>query len=601
MNVNHNSNTIRSLPSRRRHILFIISCILLILATGYLLYVSLQRTMLFDQHRSVTFAMIDNDFYHAYHQWQTPHNHALSNYCAVMHHAGLDTILRPPITLGDLQRNGILTIMRGRELNMYHTISNIRPDLIYCTVRANQEPDWPFIPIERRVIGSNIIVGSDWFYQELTDTPLSRKPLPLPYCMRNTFQIVSLHDRFIVQNIDGYAGISTNNCLIIDYSAHPQPRADWTHIERVFRPAISRNYPKNISHYIRQVVRAVHERRVSLIIIPPYTTRYGALSAETFLRSITQNPIIKKRREKTTDTTAAVKKIDSLLSSALYLPVLIIAFLSLSFFIAARQRAIGINGKLLVLMLSAVLLVIAALFAGEHIPTIPMIAVPLFFIIALPALYTLELQTIPALAAHSVVKQITTAGILILLTVAAGIIARSSAFGIYTDIGYPPFFGVRLLYIIPVVVIMFFLARTYLPYGHHTTLTFFDVGLLAVLVTAFAWVMLRSGNHSMGMIIPGEHAIRNSIEQILPIRPRFKEFLIGYPLLIAAGGLRRPFARLTATALGMLGPLTTFNSFLHMHTPLSLVLIRSGIGIAFGISIGIVLLIVLNALSDDYE
>ncbi len=110
---------------------------------------------------------------------------------------------------------------------------------------------------------------------------------------------------------------------------------------------------------------------------------------------------------------------------------------------------------------------------------------------------------------------------------------------------------------------------------------------------AGAWiVLLRTGNLTS---FPGkawEMQWRDALETWLGVRPRFKEFLIGYPLLLIGLGARRlpkyastPWPRLFLVA-GLLGPISMINSFCHLHTPLWISGLRSVHGLWLGVLLG---------------
>jgi hypothetical protein len=104
-----------------------------------------------------------------------------------------------------------------------------------------------------------------------------------------------------------------------------------------------------------------------------------------------------------------------------------------------------------------------------------------------------------------------------------------------------------------------------------------------------ALFILRSGN--FGLPVPGpEKYLRALLENIMVIRPRTKEFLIGYPALILGavyylkGGNKWLWFWLSA---GVLAPVSMTNSFCHIHTPVLITLVRSCVGLILGIALGL--------------
>jgi hypothetical protein len=104
-----------------------------------------------------------------------------------------------------------------------------------------------------------------------------------------------------------------------------------------------------------------------------------------------------------------------------------------------------------------------------------------------------------------------------------------------------------------------------------------------------ALFILRSGNFGLPVLGP-EKFLRALLENIMVIRPRTKEFLIGYPALILGavyyfkGGNKWLWFWLSA---GVLAPVSMTNSFCHIHTPVLITLVRSCVGLIIGVALGI--------------
>src|SRR3989339_242505 len=112
---------------------------------------------------------------------------------------------------------------------------------------------------------------------------------------------------------------------------------------------------------------------------------------------------------------------------------------------------------------------------------------------------------------------------------------------------------------------------------------------LALLGVLFVFVA-RSGNFTLP--VPGiEKTFRLFLEKVLVIRPRTKEFLIGYPLLIISAFLflKGKIKWLPILlAIGTIGPVSLLNTYCHIHTPIVISMQRSGNGIVFGLVIGLI-------------
>jgi hypothetical protein len=112
----------------------------------------------------------------------------------------------------------------------------------------------------------------------------------------------------------------------------------------------------------------------------------------------------------------------------------------------------------------------------------------------------------------------------------------------------------------------------------------FIIGALAVLVA-------RSGNFILP--VPGaEKYLRSLLETLLLVRPRTKELLVGYPFLFAAAMycLKKETRWLWClAAIGAIAPVSVFNSFSHIHTPIIISLVRTLNGAVLGVIIGMLL------------
>lgn len=109
-------------------------------------------------------------------------------------------------------------------------------------------------------------------------------------------------------------------------------------------------------------------------------------------------------------------------------------------------------------------------------------------------------------------------------------------------------------------------------------------------------MVARSGNDSGLGISALELRFRSFLDQVLYVRPRTKEFLIGYPALIlgiafALRGMRQWAAPLVV--LGSIGLVSALNTFCHIHTPVTLSLMRVVNGAIVGGLFGLVLMMLV--------
>jgi|GEM_PF-539754 len=123
-----------------------------------------------------------------------------------------------------------------------------------------------------------------------------------------------------------------------------------------------------------------------------------------------------------------------------------------------------------------------------------------------------------------------------------------------------------------------------------------------VLIAAMI-VILRSGNEPVGGVSPVELAFRAFLGDLLDVRPRTKEFLLGHPALVLGLYLlfqKRPTLRPWAFPLlvgGLLGVTSFINTFQHLHTPLAISISRTLLGMGMGLVIGGVIAIIIELLA----
>jgi hypothetical protein len=122
-----------------------------------------------------------------------------------------------------------------------------------------------------------------------------------------------------------------------------------------------------------------------------------------------------------------------------------------------------------------------------------------------------------------------------------------------------------------------------------------QLGVLAVLGIAALLVVVRSGNQPDITPSTLELALRTKLTAILSIRPRFKEFVMGWPFLMLLSTLtradRRAWGWLFALAVGV-GLSDVLDTFSHLHTPLAVSVIRVVLGAILGAIIGAIAIFV---------
>ncbi len=113
------------------------------------------------------------------------------------------------------------------------------------------------------------------------------------------------------------------------------------------------------------------------------------------------------------------------------------------------------------------------------------------------------------------------------------------------------------------------------------------------IIAAGALMLVRSGNDSEVSPSPFELAFRHLLTATLSVRPRFKEFLIGFPAIMLLPALLPPHRRaigwLLALCIGV-GIGDVIDTFSHLHTPIEISVLRIVNGLVAGAVVGAVLI-----------
>ncbi|NQY73936.1 MAG: hypothetical protein HRT90_04150 [Candidatus Margulisbacteria bacterium] len=167
-------------------------------------------------------------------------------------------------------------------------------------------------------------------------------------------------------------------------------------------------------------------------------------------------------------------------------------------------------------------------------------------------------------------------------------------------LGIFQFYGVKISFLFPLAIIgiFFYLRPQRMSSIFYVIKRLFQSpvtagGLMAVFI-AILFVLvyiLRSGNYIAWGIPLVEDQMRETLETLLFVRPRTKEFLIGYPfLLMGYLFVDSHFSRNWLwffNVLGAIALISVINSFCHFHTPLIISLYRSVLGLLIGIGLGV--------------
>jgi Family of unknown function (DUF5693) len=162
------------------------------------------------------------------------------------------------------------------------------------------------------------------------------------------------------------------------------------------------------------------------------------------------------------------------------------------------------------------------------------------------------------------------------------------------------FSGVKISVFLPILIvgIVAFADFNNFKDSMKEPITWGAAGVGVVILGALGLMMLRSGNDSPNTVSGGELAFRGILEQLLPVRPRTKEFILGFPALFvglfvlqAAKYDAKNLGKLSGWVslcimLGVVGLTDSVNTLCHLHTPVMVSFLRDIIGLVIGAFIG---------------
>ena len=199
--------------------------------------------------------------------------------------------------------------------------------------------------------------------------------------------------------------------------------------------------------------------------------------------------------------------------------------------------------------------------------------------------------------------------------------------GLLSDIRYMYqinlFRGIKLTFLIPLLLVAAYYLKEYLSAkssGDHLKMLknimeslnqpvrYSHLVVLGILGIAGLVYIGRTGNIPMIPVPDIEMKIRALLEDIFVYRPRFKEFVIGHPLIILTfyylstqkKHLREDLLKfnLPLLVLGTIGQVTVINTFSHIHTPVMVSVLRVFYGIVLGTILGIVLIYIFRFITN---
>ena len=184
--------------------------------------------------------------------------------------------------------------------------------------------------------------------------------------------------------------------------------------------------------------------------------------------------------------------------------------------------------------------------------------------------------------------------------------------------GIDKFRGVKVAFLLPLILVLWyylrkeFLSNNNLKENYQLLKDFLDyrIKIRDILIVGFLGLaaiiyLARSGNFSFIPVLDIESWFREFLEDILYVRPRFKSFLIGHPILLLGlyfkDKIKAFMIMIPVLVFATIGQITVINTFAHIHIPLKISLIRSFHGVWLGLLIGFIFIYLFKYLNKVRE
>lgn len=348
----------------------------------------------------------------------------------------------------------------------------------------------------------------------------------------------------------------------------------------------------NRRQMLERFVRAVHERSVRLILVHPFDLQMGD-KMETFCDDLSSLKASIGERGYTFGWPNTLPDWNSNLPGALACALVLIFC---GWFFCARVGAAEDKSPRVAEIAAVLFLSAAAAAAMYKVPLAARLAGGFCgaFFAAEAALTALESYRKPWRGAIGA-----------LFIVLAGGLSIASFYGTAAAaLRITPFSGVKLILLLPPLLLLLHdLQRRIHPESVPEIIArpaiWGELVVLGVMMLGLLIMVLRSDNVSN--VPAAEVAFRDFVERVLLVRPRTKEFMIGYPALVLYWYvIRRGWAAHYREALRITAVLafcSAADTFCHFHTLLSLSVVRVLNGWWLGLLVGAVLALILHLIA----
>lgn len=203
-----------------------------------------------------------------------------------------------------------------------------------------------------------------------------------------------------------------------------------------------------------------------------------------------------------------------------------------------------------------------------------------------------------------------------LLAILTGMMISSIMYGTDYILKLKAFSGVKLLYILPPMIIAIWSIITSETFSLKNIKSLDEIKdtliqiiknmklhhYIIIFIAIFGAYMYIARSGNSGRAGELELQIRALMERILYVRPRTKEFILGYPALLIAYYLYYKTGNKYSKyilILGAIGTMSTVNTFTHLHTPFLYSLLRSIYGVLFGAIVGIIYILIFKIIQKN--
>ena len=195
-----------------------------------------------------------------------------------------------------------------------------------------------------------------------------------------------------------------------------------------------------------------------------------------------------------------------------------------------------------------------------------------------------------------------------LLAIITGMLIAAIMYGTEYILKLKVFSGIKILYILPPILVALWLLvdsqilKNIFKFRFNKqeiidilkSIKWYHIVLVLLIIFGGIIYIRRSGNS--GNASSFELEMRNMLEKLLYVRPRTKEFMLGYPAIFITYYMLKNNIKYAQymLILGSIATMSTVNTFTHLHTPIIYSLLRSVYSVILGAIVGIICILIFK-------